>query len=101
MVLFPVRVPHAIAGQGVLVAVATALVETSTVLAVAVDTPCTWALTDTSEMVAPFKERAEEAPTGQYEPAGHGMGMEHEPEAPLVPAVALVQAAAVPVATGR
>ena len=89
-------------GQAVLVAVVTAFVETNAAPIATVPLEKPWkAVVAASVMAAAFGESAAVVPTGQNEPAGHGMGIEHEPEAPVVPAVALVQAAAVPVATGR
>jgi len=89
-------------GHKVLVAVVTADVATSAAFAatrvvkpwkfVVAASEIASRLTDSTPVVVP---------TGQYEFTGHAIGMEHEPEVPVVPGVALVHAAAVPVATGR
>lgn len=89
-------------GHKVFVAVVTADVATRTALA-ATTVLKPWTLVvAASEIATELRDSTPVVvPTAQYEFVRHGEGMEHEPEVPVVPGVALVQSAAVPVATGR
>jgi len=88
-------------GHKVFVAVDTADVETSAVFALTtVETPWT-VVVAASEIATELRDSTPVVPATQYEFTGHTVGMEHVPEVPVVPGVALVHAAAVPVATGR